>query len=704
MKSSALWPILASMEPVLGADVVVSRQAFRGQPWFVVTDTASGESWRLAPAMAVVLCPERFSGTLAERLAQSDPQADTACREQVAAATLRLYQAAALDFREAPPPEIERLRQGPAPRRSLNPLALRLPLLDPDKLLDRCAPAARILFSRATLFAVCALLTGVLPLALMHAPSLANDLLSQLATTANWINFAACYIALKCAHEFAHALAVKRWGGRVHDMGIMLLVFFPVPYVDASSSTRFPDKSQRIVVAAAGILVEIVAACLALLLWLTTEPGLVHTLAFNVVIIGGISTVIFNGNPLMRFDAYYVLSDWLEIPNLYTRSRRALGARAMRWLFGGDAGAPERDMGETRWLLAYGALSVVYRTGVLLAIAIYLASKVLFVGVVLATWVILSELALPLARFVAALWARDRAEGRRVGRCAQAAVALACVLTFAAVVPLPHATVAAGVVAVSEDAQVRAGADGFIARIEAREGAQVAPGDAVLQLANAALERDLAAARARVLEQESRLRAAAAVDRVAARAIEESLLASRRQEAEIASRIEGLTVLSPARGRYVTETLDPLVGTWVERGENLGYVTAPDQLVVKVTIPESRMDLFRQPAQTVTLQFAAAPGEVIEGYATAEVPASLTRLPSAALGTSHGGPISVDPADPDGLTPLVKVFQIAVKPLGSAAAMRVSGLALARFEHPPEPLLPRAIRAARRLFLAKFPT
>ena len=99
-------------------------------------------------------------------------------------------------------------------------------------------------------------------------------------------------------------------------------MFLPVPYVDASSSAAFQEKWRRALVGAAGIVVELVLASFALLVWLNVEAGLLRAFAYNVMLIGGVSTILFNGNPLLRFDGYYVLADLLEIPNLADRAKR----------------------------------------------------------------------------------------------------------------------------------------------------------------------------------------------------------------------------------------------------------------------------------------------------------------------------------------------------------------------------------------------
>ena len=112
-----------------------------------------------------------------------------------------------------------------------------------------------------------------------------------------------------------------RLGGQCRELGLMLLVFTPCLYCEVSDAWTFPSKWQRIAVSAAGIIVEIVLAALAALVWCFSGPGLLHSLAFAVMVVCSVSTLLFNGNPLMRYDGYYVLADLLEVPNLAEQSR-----------------------------------------------------------------------------------------------------------------------------------------------------------------------------------------------------------------------------------------------------------------------------------------------------------------------------------------------------------------------------------------------
>ena len=140
------------------------------------------------------------------------------------------------------------------------------------------------------------------------------------------------YPVIKSFHELGHGLAVKAWGGEVRETGVSILMLMPVPFVDASAASAFPEKHRRAAVGAAGMMVELFFAALATFVWLNVEDGFVRDIAFVLMVIGGVSTVLFNGNPLLRFDGYYVLSDLLDVPNLGPRSNAYVAYLAQRYL------------------------------------------------------------------------------------------------------------------------------------------------------------------------------------------------------------------------------------------------------------------------------------------------------------------------------------------------------------------------------------
>jgi putative peptide zinc metalloprotease protein len=174
---------------------------------------------------------------------------------------------------------------------------------------------------------------------------------------------------VKVFHELGHALTCKHFGGEVHELGLMLLAFTPCLYCDVSDAYQLPDRRKRILISAAGILVEFVLAALAVIVWWFSQPGIVNLVALNIVLISTVSTLVVNGNPLLRYDGYYILSDLTETPNLWQRSRQVLGDFGRRWLLGlkttADAITPSRH---DAWLAMYGVASKVYMTLVMIGI------------------------------------------------------------------------------------------------------------------------------------------------------------------------------------------------------------------------------------------------------------------------------------------------------------------------------------------------
>ncbi|MGC9328004.1 MAG: hypothetical protein ACP5I1_10250, partial [Candidatus Hinthialibacter sp.] len=159
----------------------------------------------------------------------------------------------------------------------------------------------------------------------LHWSELTENVVDRILSAQNLAAITIIFPILKAFHEMGHAYAVKRWGGEVHEMGIMLLVLMPIPYVDASGASAFRDRRQRLLVGAGGMMVELFIAALALHLWVNIGEGYVRSALFNIIVLASISTILFNANPLLRYDGYYILSDWLEISNLAQRSLEYLG-------------------------------------------------------------------------------------------------------------------------------------------------------------------------------------------------------------------------------------------------------------------------------------------------------------------------------------------------------------------------------------------
>ena len=194
----------------------------------------------------------------------------------------------------------------------------------------------------------------------------------------NWLWLIGVYIVLKVLHELFHGLVCKKYGGEIYEAGIILILCMPIGYVDATSSWRFHSRWQRIHTAAAGMMIELFAAGLAAIIWSYTEPGFINSLAYHVIIIAGISTVIFNANPLMRFDGYFIFADLVDIPNLYARGRQYIFYLLKKYLLAQETELPVLGSNKDYLVRIYGITTLIWR--LLIIVILLVGAWTLFYG------------------------------------------------------------------------------------------------------------------------------------------------------------------------------------------------------------------------------------------------------------------------------------------------------------------------------------
>lgn len=243
---------------------------------------------------------------------------------------------------------------------------IRIPLHDPSHLLERTLPLGRFLFSRLGLTLVVllvALASGILS---VQGSSLWGLIVGNV--THRWVGGIGSFlIAALCAsiiHEYGHALACRHFGGRVRRMGLMLYVLAPMAFCDVSDAHRFASKRHRIIVGAGGIYVQLAVASLCAIAWAWLPlPNAVSLVLAQFVAVTMVSTLA-NLNPLLKLDGYYILTDWLEIPNLRSRAFDALDAKVKRALGGSQEYSEPRSPRERRAFVWYGILGGAYTVAV----------------------------------------------------------------------------------------------------------------------------------------------------------------------------------------------------------------------------------------------------------------------------------------------------------------------------------------------------
>ncbi|SLN72104.1 M50 family metallopeptidase [Roseisalinus antarcticus] len=704
------WYRVASLRPRLGQGVTIARRRFAGRPAYVLTDPLTGKSHRLTPHAYALI--HRFDGRrtlgdawsdLAEELGPEAPG-----QSEVMSLVGQLH-GADLIATDRPPDVAEQAeRRGKQDRQVfkqnlMGPLSFRLPLFDPDPLLSRTLPLVRWLVGPLGVALWLALVVWALSGVIREFDTIRAAVTDQVLSAGNLALIAAIYVPIKLLHELAHGWVAKRYGVDVHDFGLMFLVFMPVPYVDITAAGALPGRGQRIFVSAAGIMVETALAAGAFLFWRDMEPGLARAALFNVMLIGGVSTVLVNGNPLLRFDGYFILSDLLGIPNLAKRANDWWADHWQATAYRAPDVVPKPASGYEATVFAlYAPAAFVYRIAISLTIAAFLVSRFFILGVVFAAWSLFNALLKPVAKAFWTLTTGPRLQRVR-GRAVLTTAALgAVVLALLFALPAPWATRTQGVVWLPPSAAVRSDGTGFLAEMAVAPGALVTEGQLIARLDSA-----VAAAQAEVAEAhaaELRLRLAAdavaaprtaAITRIELRAAEEDL-------ARALDRLSDLEIRARATGRF--EPLKPagdLVGAHVARGEEIGHVlpTTPPRL--RFVVGQSAIDTVRQHLRAAEIRLPTRPAVSMNAGPLREIPAAAFELPSPVLGTAFGGPFPVDPRDETGRRSLARVFQFETD-LPEGIPSRFGGRVHVRLDHGTRPLGLQLADALRRLFLRGF--
>ncbi|MFN2410452.1 MAG: biotin/lipoyl-binding protein [Halomonas sp.] len=705
------WHRVADLKLRLRRHASVHRHEYRGEPWYVLHDTLTGQVHRFTPeAYQIIgrLDGRRTLGDIWEQVSRSLGDAMPTQQELIGLIG-RLHNANVLagqgdiDIDELSRRQ-QKFQRGKWLQLVRSPLGIRIPLLDPERFINATYPLIKPLIGPFGAVLWLATIALALVVAGIHWQGLTQNLADRVLGIDNLLLMALVYPLIKSLHELGHAWTTKDAGGEVHEIGVMLLVFFPVPYVDASAAAACPDKGQRMLVGAAGILVELFMAALAMLVWAMAEPGVLRSLMFNVMLIAGVSTLLFNGNPLLRFDAYYVLADWLEIPNLGHRANQQLGYAIKRYLLGRrDVTSQASSRREACWLVGYSVTSFFYRLVIMVAIAVFVATRYLFIGVLLALWSVFMTLILPTFKLLKTMTVESRLEGSRGQAWAWLLGVLATVGLLLFAVPVPYATVVQGVVDSDEPTHVRLGATGRLTEILVEDGDTVSRGDALMRLDAPEL-----AAEVRELEaqrREAELRLQASVREAQNIAMErENLEFVEQRLADARLRAAATLVTSPRDGRLMMPEGRPPVGSFMQRGTPVAVVVRDSDLRVRAMLPSHRRDEVSRDTDSVSLRM---PGHETSVESSLEwmSPRTTHKVPSETLTQEGGGNIALDPEAEEPLTAFRRHYLAdfdARNLTDSDFPLSLESRVYIRVEHSPEPIGYRWWRDIRRNFLSLF--
>ena len=703
------WYRVAPLHPRLRSHVRIDRHRYRDEIWHVVKDPVSGRHHRLNELGYRVVA--RMDGRLSMdqiwhlAVAESGDAAPT--QPETIALLAQLHEGELIQTEAAPDVaelfnQVER-RRGRDMKQRLNPLTIRVALLDPTRGLDALAPLASIVLRRGAIWAWAALILLSLVLLAPRSGEVLAYSAAHVTTPRMLLILWLVYPVIKGLHEMAHGLAVRAWGGEVREMGISLMMLMPVPYVDASSASGFRERHRRVLVSLMGILAETTLAALAALLWLAAADGVLREIAFAVMLTGGVSTVLFNGNPLLRMDAYYALSDAIESPGLAQRSGAYWRYLMRRYLIGVPGALPPAvARGERRWLVGYGLASYIYRVFVAALVIGWLLDVHVMVGAVAALWFLFSMVGGPASKLLSYARTDPELAGHRARAMTWTAVVLAGPLLVFVLIPFPDGTRAPGVVWVPEQAQVRSEGEGFIDQVLVRDGQEVAAGDVMLTLSDPSLDTDMARVLARLDGLDVAYHNVLFSQPAKANDVAQEIARARAELARIETRIAALAVRSPVAGRVALVNERDMPGIYLARGTRVAHVLARDHVGVRVVVSQDDVARLQQRPGPIEVRLADDPGTSLTARLRGQTPAAAHQLPSPALGDRAGGSIVTDATDPEGLRTLEPLFTLDLV-LPERMLEQVGGRAWVRFDHGSRPLAQQVWQGLQQLFIGHLP-
>jgi len=526
-----------------------------------------------------------------------------------------------------------------------NPFYVQLPGFDPERLLRALLPCVRWMFTPFAVAAVFLLMLSALGVIVLDFERFRSQPeMQSVHAFFSPRNLLWMWVALglvKVLHEFGHGLACAHFGGECHSMGVLFMLFSPGMYCTVTDTWMLPNKWHRIWISAAGIYVELLLASLATWVWWLTAPGLVHSLAFSVMFLCSVNTVLLNGNPLMRFDGYYILSDWLEIPNLSSKANQTLRDTVLRWGVGLDLPAAEHLPRERRLLfLAYAPAAFLYGWMVRLTLLWFLYTflkpyKLGVIGIGLALFSVTTMLIVPLYRLVSSLVSTMPSRSMNLSRPVLSGILTSTLVAAACFVPIPLRVHTLLTIEPRAAESVFVTVPGRLTEIGTAAGESVHKGDVLAVLENEDLRTDLESLEQQAKSMEIALHTQRALNRPGElQRLRAALAETQRQIEKCREQLDRLVLRAPREGNvlfppaeFALARLDaeaslggwervPLQpanrGSHLEAGTLVCQIGPADALEAVLIVDQADIE-FLQRGQPVRLNLDAYAGETLLG-------------------------------------------------------------------------------------------
>jgi putative peptide zinc metalloprotease protein len=486
-----------------------------------------------------------------------------------------------------------------------NILFIKIPIIDPERLLTGMYPYFRWIFTPYFVTASVGLMLAAITLVVSQW-DLFYSKLPEFQSFFNWWTIFSFWISLavvKIIHEFGHGLTAKHYGGEVHEMGILFLVLTPALYCDVTDSWLLPNKWHRIWISAAGIYVELFLASLATFTWFYSEPGLLNSLSMAVMFICSINTVLFNANPLLRYDGYYVMADWLEIPNLRIKSTQFFAYLVQEKVLGLEIPVQSYMPKSRRYLFViYAIASYVYRWVVTFSIIFFLSQvlkpyKLQSISYMLALGALVPLLGMPVYQIGKFLRTPGRLRKVKKARAAGFAVAAVAIVAGILLIPTPLRIQGTLVLMADKPEEIYSEVEGQLVELGVRDGEWVKKGTVIAKLVNYDKQKELVQKQTdhdvniykHLWYNQSPEREHRSIARQHLRTAEEL----EPMIAKINEQLGKLTLEAGRDGQVMGVPHPETVGQWLKPGKPFCEVGDPHHLAAHLIVDQSDIDLIR---------------------------------------------------------------------------------------------------------------
>lgn len=486
-----------------------------------------------------------------------------------------------------------------------NILFIKIPIIDPERLLTGMYPYFRWIYTSYFVTASVGLMLAAITLVISQW-DLFYSKLPEFQSFFNWWTIFSFWVSLavvKIIHEFGHGLTAKHYGGEVHEMGMLFLVLTPALYCDVTDSWLLPNKWHRIWISAAGIYVELFLASIATFVWFYSEPGLLNSLSMATMFICSINTVLFNANPLLRYDGYYVVADWLEVPNLRIKSTQFFAYLIQEKVLGLEIPVQSYLPRSRRILfVTYAIASYLYRWVVTFSI-IYFLSQVLkpyklqMISYLLASGALVPLLGMPVYQIVKFLRTPGRLRKVKKARAAGFAVAAVAIVAGILLIPTPLRIQGTLVLTAAKPDEIYAEVEGQLVELNVRDGEWVPKDTVIAKLINYEKQKEL-------VQKQTDQAVNFAKHSWYNQSPEREHRALARQHLQTAEDLEPtiqkineqigkLTLYAPKDGQAMGVPHPETLGQWLKPGKPFCEVGDPQHLAAHLIIDQGDIDLIQ---------------------------------------------------------------------------------------------------------------